>query len=41
MTQLLRELRKRAYIGFVSGSDIVKVSEQLDVPGEPGTKSLP
>ncbi|KAK7687947.1 Phosphomannomutase 1 [Cerrena zonata] len=33
MTELLRELRKKVIIGVVSGSDFVKVSEQLSVPG--------
>jgi hypothetical protein len=32
--QLLRELRSRTFISYVSGSDIVKFSEQLDISGE-------
>ncbi|TFK51662.1 eukaryotic phosphomannomutase [Heliocybe sulcata] len=34
MVQLLRTLRKKAAIGFVGGSDLVKISGQLSVPGE-------
>jgi len=33
MIQLLRELRKKAVVGFVGGSDLVKISEQLAVAG--------
>ncbi|KAF9813439.1 hypothetical protein IEO21_05598 [Rhodonia placenta] len=33
MTQILRALRKKVVIGVVSGSDFVKVSEQLAVTG--------
>ncbi|KDQ61596.1 hypothetical protein JAAARDRAFT_54948 [Jaapia argillacea MUCL 33604] len=33
MTQLLRDLRKKVAIGFVGGSDLVKISEQLSVAG--------
>ncbi|KAJ7276090.1 eukaryotic phosphomannomutase [Mycena haematopus] len=31
MTQVLRALRKKAVIGFVGGSDLAKISEQLSV----------
>lgn len=37
MTQILRALRKKVVIGVVSGSDFVKVSEQLAVTGSSGT----
>jgi phosphomannomutase len=33
MLQLLRDLRKKAVIGFVGGSDLVKIKEQLSVGG--------
>ncbi|KAJ7173786.1 eukaryotic phosphomannomutase [Mycena filopes] len=33
MTQVLRDLRKKFVIGFVGGSDFVKISEQLSVNG--------
>jgi phosphomannomutase len=33
MIELLKELRKRAVIGFVGGSDFNKISEQLSVGG--------
>jgi phosphomannomutase len=33
MVQLLKELRKKVVIGFVGGSDLVKISEQLSVSG--------
>ncbi|PBK99356.1 eukaryotic phosphomannomutase [Armillaria gallica] len=33
MIQVLRELRKKSVIGFVGGSDLVKISEQLSVHG--------
>jgi len=32
----LKELRKKVVIGFVGGSDFVKISEQLSVNGENG-----
>ncbi|KAG8835704.1 Phosphomannomutase [Serendipita sp. 405] len=35
MIELLQELRKKVVIGFVGGSDLVKISEQLSVTGEP------
>ncbi|KAI0060957.1 eukaryotic phosphomannomutase [Artomyces pyxidatus] len=33
MIELLRELRKKVVIGFVGGSDFVKINEQLSVGG--------
>ncbi|KAG9014334.1 Phosphomannomutase [Tulasnella sp. JGI-2019a] len=33
MIDLLKELRKKVVIGFVGGSDFVKISEQLSIPG--------
>jgi len=33
MSQLLRDLRKKVAIGFVGGSDFVKISEQLSING--------
>jgi hypothetical protein len=38
MIQLLRALRKNVAIGFVGGSDFVKISEQLGVGGINGAK---
>ncbi|KAJ8094663.1 Phosphomannomutase 1 [Marasmius tenuissimus] len=32
--EVLKELRKKVVIGFVGGSDLVKISEQLSVNGE-------
>jgi hypothetical protein len=31
--ELLKELRKKVAIGFVGGSDLVKITEQLTVTG--------
>jgi hypothetical protein len=36
MVQLLRELRQKAVIGFIGGSDLAKISEQLSVVGGNG-----
>ena len=36
MHQLLKELRKKVVIGFVGGSDLVKISEQLSASGGNG-----
>ena len=36
MIHLLRELRKKVAIGFVGGSDLVKISDQLAVAGANG-----
>jgi phosphomannomutase len=33
MLELLKELRKKLVIGFVGGSDLVKITEQLTVTG--------
>jgi phosphomannomutase len=33
MIQLLQDLRKECVIAFVGGSDLVKIQEQLAVPG--------
>jgi hypothetical protein len=33
MLALLRDLRKKVAIGFVGGSDLVKINEQLSVNG--------
>ncbi|KAF5373252.1 hypothetical protein D9615_007450 [Tricholomella constricta] len=33
MIEALRDLRKKAIVGFVGGSDLVKISEQLSVQG--------
>ena len=35
--ELLSELRKRVTIGFVGGSDLAKISEQLAIDGKPGS----
>ncbi len=40
MIRVLRELRKKFVIGFVGGSDLVKISEQLSVHGSNGVWSL-
>ena len=36
MLELLSELRKKVVIGFVGGSDLPKISEQLSTDGSPG-----
>jgi phosphomannomutase len=36
MLDTLQQLRKKAVIGFVGGSDLVKITEQLSLTGEPG-----
>jgi phosphomannomutase len=36
MIKLLRDLRKKVVIGFVGGSDLGKISEQLAVGGNDG-----
>ncbi|KAI5894980.1 eukaryotic phosphomannomutase [Schizophyllum commune H4-8] len=33
MLEVLRDVRKKVVIGFVGGSDLVKITEQLQVPG--------
>ena len=40
IVKLLRDLRKRAVIGFVGGSDLVKITEQLAVHGSNSTFQL-
>lgn len=40
MIQMLRDLRKRVAIGFVSGSDLRKLTEQLNVHGADGEYHL-
>lgn len=37
---LLRELRKKVAIGFVGGSDLVKISDQLAVAGANGVSIM-
>ena len=41
MLELLKELRKKVVIGFVGGSDLVKITEQLSVSGHNGKCELP
>ena len=36
MLTVLKEVRQKAVIGFVGGSDLAKISEQLAVHGENG-----
>lgn len=36
MLKLLQELRKKVVIGFVGGSDLTKISEQLSADGIDG-----
>ena len=38
---LLKELRKKLVIGFVGGSDLVKITEQLSVRGNNSKCKLP
>jgi len=33
MIETLKKLRKKVAVGFVSGSDLPKIKEQLEVPG--------
>jgi hypothetical protein len=40
MIQVLHTLRKKAVIGFVGGSDLVKITEQLSVAGSNGMCTL-
>ena len=39
MIELLRELRKQVAIGFVGGSDLNKIQEQLGVTGNNGKQA--
>jgi len=41
MLEILKELRKEVVIGFVGGSDLVKISEQLNINGSNGKYQLP
>ena len=41
MLAVLRDVRKKVVIGFVGGSDLVKITEQLQVPGIDGAFSVP
>lgn len=38
MVEILRALRKKMVIGFVGGSDLVKITEQLQVAGNTSGK---
>jgi hypothetical protein len=38
---LLKELKKKVIIGFVGGSDLVKITEQLSVRGNNSKCDLP
>lgn len=40
MLELLRELRRHVVIGFVGGSDLVKIQEQLGADGTNGLFTL-
>ncbi|KAJ3773922.1 eukaryotic phosphomannomutase [Lentinula raphanica] len=40
MTKVLKDLRKKVIIGFVGGSDLVKISEQLSVDGSNVTEDF-
>lgn len=37
MLDLLKQVRQKVVIGFVGGSDLVKITEQLSLDGKPGT----
>jgi phosphomannomutase len=39
--ELLKELRKKYVIGFVGGSNLAKITEQLNVAGNNGQQALP
>jgi len=41
MLELLKELRKKVVIGFVGGSDLVKITEQLTVMGNNSKCEIP
>lgn len=36
MLDLLKQVREKAVIGFVGGSDLAKQTEQLDIHGQNG-----
>ena len=40
MHQLLKDLREKVVIGFVGGSDLVKISEQLSFSGSNGQSKV-
>lgn len=40
MATVLKDLKKKVAIGVVSGSDLVKISEQLSVNGSNGENSI-
>jgi hypothetical protein len=40
MLELLKELKKKVAIGFVGGSDLVKITDQLTVTGNNGECEL-
>lgn len=41
MLELLKQVRQKAVIGFVGGSDLAKITEQLAVHGQNSRSSLP
>ena len=41
MLELLKELRKKYVIGFLGGSNLAKITEQLNVAGNNGQQALP
>jgi hypothetical protein len=41
MLELLKELRKKVAIGFLGGSDLVKITDQLTVTGNNRKCKLP
>jgi phosphomannomutase len=41
MLELLKELRKKTVIGFIGGSDFVKITDQLSLAGNNGECALP
>jgi phosphomannomutase len=40
MFELLKELRKKVAIGFVGGSDLAKITEQLSITGNNGERTF-
>jgi phosphomannomutase len=40
MAATLKKLREYTAVAFVGGSDLVKITEQLQVPGEVGESSI-
>ena len=41
MVDTLKAVRAKAVIGFVGGSDLKKIEEQLNLHGQNGTRLLP